>query len=455
MLARFASSFSNLVQRYLPSSFSFAVILTVIVLILGVLVERESPLEMMNHWSDGFWSFLEFGMQMTLIILTGYAVAVSGPVDRLLGRATKRIKTGRQAVVWTMGISAVGGYLSWGLGFVLGPIFLKRLQAEREIQQPFLVAAGYASALAVIPAGLTVTVPLLVNTPGHFMEEEIGLIPLTETIFAPTLMISAAALLISMFLVFLSMQPQDQRGPLNNAGAEPSSPVTESSQPAQAKVSLETRITKLSPAERVDTNRTLAWIIAGLGLIVVGIWFATEGLNLDINIVNFAFLFIGIALHSNLSRYFAAFTDGARSASAVILQFPFYAGIMGMVVASGLAVTIAELMTAVSTPETAGLLSFHATGVLNMMVPSAGGGWGVQADVLIELANQQGVPYADMVAAYTLGDMATNLLNPFFALAALGISGVRLGDVWGYALIAMVVYLIVGSAGIFFLPMIF
>src|SRR5699024_6239852 len=210
-----------------------------------------------------------------------------------------------------------------------------------------------------------------------------------------------------------------------------------------------------TPAEKFDTNRPIAWVIAALGLSVVIMWFVNEGLNLDINFVNFAFLFIGIALHGNLSEYISAFTEGVKSASAVILQFPFYAGIMGMVVASGLAITVADFMTAISTPETAGLLSFHATAVLNFMVPSAGGGWGVQGDILVELAQQQNVPIPEIVAAYTLGDMATNLLNPFFALAALGISGVKLGDTWGYAMIAMVVYLVVASAGIFFLPMIF
>ena len=453
MIARLASSFSGLVQRYLPGSFSFAIILTIAVFLLGMAVEQQNPAQMMGHWSEGFWEFLEFGMQMTLIIVTGYAIAVSRPIEKLLSKAAKRIKTGRQAILWTMGISAIGAYLSWGLGFVLGPIFLRRLRAYRQVEQPYLVAAGYAAALAVIPAGLTVTVPLLINTSGHFMEDEIGLIPLTETIFAPTLAVTAAALLISMIMLFLAMQPRDRRGAL--------AAVTEQEQGSGEPLNAGTdevdilNSNKKSPAEKVDSSRTLGWLIAVLGIIVVIMVFVNEGLNLDINLVNFAFLFVGIALHGNLSKYVSAFTEGVKSASAVILQFPFYAGIMGMVVASGLAVTTAEFMTAISTPETAGLLSFHATAVLNFMVPSAGGGWGVQADILVQLAQQHSVPIPEIVAAYTLGDMATNLLNPFFALAALGISGVKLGDTWGYAMIAMVVYILVASAGIFFLPMLF
>src|SRR5699024_472413 len=224
---------------------------------------------------------------------------------------------------------AVGAYLSWGLGFVIGPIFLRRLRTYREIEQPYLVAAGYAAALAVIPAGLTVTVPLLINTPGHFMVDQIGLIPLSETIFAPTLVITATALLISMFALFMTMQPRDRRGDLalvpeqDHGSGQPVSTNTGEAQ--------EVPFTTKTPAEKFDTNRPIAWVIAALGLSVVIMWFVNEGLNLDINFVNFAFLFIGIALHGNLSEYISAFTEGVKSASAVILQFPFYAGIMGMV----------------------------------------------------------------------------------------------------------------------------
>src|SRR5699024_6521872 len=172
--------------------------------------------------------------------------------------------------------------LSWGLGFVLGPIFLRRLRAYRQVEQPYLVAAGYAAALAVIPAGLTVTVPLLINTPGHFMEDEIGLIPLTETIFAPTLAITAAALLISMIMLFLAMQPRDRRGALV-AVPEQEQGAGEALRASTDEVDVLTS-SKKSPAEKVDSSRTLGWLIAALGIIVVIMVFVNEGLNLDINL---------------------------------------------------------------------------------------------------------------------------------------------------------------------------
>ncbi|GAB3710574.1 short-chain fatty acid transporter [Nocardiopsis oceani] len=454
MLVTVSEATSRLVRKILPSTFTFAILLTFLTLALGIVVERETPLAMLDHWFAGFWDFLEFSMQMTMIVITGYCIAVAPPVQKVISWVAKRITTNRQALYTTMTVAAVAAYISWGLGFILGPIFVRELRRHRQVDFPFLVAAAYGSAVAVLPAGLTVTVPLLINTPGHFLEEEIGLVPLTETIFHPTLFGTAALLLAATVLIFTAMQPKRMRG----TSLESTAPEeVDSEQRAAAGAGTGTgdkqSLRSLGFGARVDHSRVVAYTLVLAGAIVSVQWFTERGFDLDLNFLNFAFLMLGIALHGSLAKYFEVVVDGVRSAAGIILQFHFYAGIMGMMVLSGLATTVAVALTSVSTPATAGFASFLSTGFLSIFIPSAGGGWGVQGDILVQLANEHDVAIPVVVAGYTLGDMWANLFNPFFALPALGVTGLGLRDLWGYCLVMFVAYFIIASIGIIVFPL--
>lgn len=457
MLVTVSDATSRLVRRILPSTFTFAILLTFLTLVLGIVIQRETPLTMLDHWFAGFWDFLEFSMQMTMIVLTGYCIAVAPPVQKVISWVAKRITTNRQALYTTIAVAAVAAYISWGLGFILGPIFVRELRRHRQVDFPFLVAAAYGSAVAVLPAGLTVTVPLLINTPGHFLEDEIGIVPLTETIFHPTLFGTAALLLVATVLIFTAMQPKRLRGiKLEATTPEDAEGAQSEHNPAAGAPSAKGQEPSTQArgfGARVDHSRVIAYTLVLAGAIVSVQWFAERGFDLDLNFLNFAFLMLGIALHGSLAKYFEVVVDGVRSAAGIILQFHFYAGIMGMMVLSGLATTVAVALTSVSTPASAGFVSFLSTGMLSIFIPSAGGGWGVQGDILVQLANEHDVAVPIVVAGYTLGDMWANLFNPFFALPALGVTGLGLRDLWGYCLVMFVAYFVIASIGIIMFPL--
>lgn len=444
MLRSLARRFKLAVEQYLPDSFVFAVLLTFLTFIMGIVITRQTPFQMVQHWYGGFWAFLAFGMQMVLILLTGYALAMAPAVQRLLGRVAQIPRTPRAAVIMAVVVGAVGGYISWGFGFVLGPIFARELARRVEVDYPILIAGSYAGAMAALPAGLTVTAPILVNTPGHFLEEQIGLIPLGETIFGPVLLSTTILAVLGMIWAFAAMLPRKEEQILASETALETAAATAPEPVAQPTVAM-----------RLNHSKLINYLLVVGGFVWIIHWFATRGFDLTLDIMNFTFLFLGLALHGTPQRYIDTLTAGARSAVGIVLQFPFYAGIMGMMSGSGLVVVIAQWMVSLASTGTFGFISFLSAGLVNIFVPSAGGQWGVQGPILVEAARQIGVPVSVAINAFTIGDLWTNLAQPFFALPALGISGLGLKDIWGYCLVALIVYFFAATIGTLVVPLLF
>lgn len=428
----------------MPEAFTLTVLLSAATLLLGLAVMRQTPMQMVEHWYGGFWDFLSFGMQMTLILVTGYGLAMAPPVKRGLSALAGLPRTPAAALTLTALVSALACWISWGFGLVIGPILAREVAKRVAVDYPLLVATAYSAAICALTMGLTITAPILVATPGHFLEAEIGLIPQTETIFGPTLVVTALLALIGVIWAFRRMLPPPQEAIIVSAAE-------------LARLDAPERAPEPGPrrlAERLDHSRLLTWLLGAGGLAWIVYWFATRGLDLNLNILNFTFLILGVTLHGSLTRYTDVFAGGVRAASGIILLFPFYAGIMGMMVGSGLVVTIAEWMVSVATPQTFGFICMLSAGVINVFVPSAGGQWALQGPVLVEAARQLGVPMAVAVNGFTVGDLWTNFLQPFFALPALGISGLGLKDIWGYCLITLIIFGLAGTVGTLLLPMV-
>lgn len=442
MLLAISRRFRWSVERYLPDAFILTALLTFVTLLLGIAITRQSPPQMLEHWYGGFWEFLPFAMQMTLILLTGYGLAMAPAVQALLSRIARIPKTPTAAVSMTVLVAAGASWLSWGVGLVLGPIFAREIGKRVRVDYPILVAAAYSGAIAALPAGLTITAPILVNTPGHFLEAEIGLIPLGDTVFSPTQITVAVLGVLGVLWAFRRMTPpEDEAYIVDRDLLDPRQPEPRAGTDDN------------SVAERLNDSRLINYALVACGFAWLGYWFLAHDGDLDLNILNFAFLMLGLALHGSLRRYAEVFGDGARAAAGIILQFPFYAGIMGMMAGSGLVVVIAQWLVSIATPATFGLLTMLSAGLINVFVPSAGGQWGIQGPVLIEAARQLDVPAAVAVNAFTVGDLWTNLLQPFLALPALGIAGLALKDIWGYCLVALFVVGAAGVVGVFLMPL--
>ncbi len=441
MIREFSDTLRHGVERYLPDAFALTAILTLFTFALGMTLTGESADAMVGHWYGGFWNFLTFAMQMTLIILTGYCLAMAPPVQRLLAAVARIATTPQRALTLTMLVTAAAAFVSWGLGFVLGPILAREVARQNDMDFPILVAASYCAAICILPMGLSITAPVLVNTPGHFLEAEIGLIPQSETIFSAVNMSSSLLALLGVLLVFPKMIPARN----------------------EAKLISDEQTAPLKPAadadsafgQRISDSRILAYLVVAGGVFWIGRWFWLNGFELNLNIMNFSFLMLGLGLHGSMQRYADCFTDGIKAASGIILQYPFYAGIMGMMKGSGLVVIIAQWMSSVATPATFGFITMLSAGLINVVVPSGGGQWAIQGPILVESARQLGVPVVTAINAFTVGDLWTNLFQPFFVLPALGISGLGLRDIWGYCLVGFFIFGATATFGTLIVPMLF
>lgn len=423
-----------LVEKYLPSAFIFAILLTFIVFIMGLILTDEGVLSMTTHWYNGFWDFLAFTTQMVLILVTGYALVKAPPIEKVLIYVASKPKTQFTALISTMLVSAAAGFVSWGLGFVIGALFAIEVAKRVKVADfRLLIAAGYAAVIAILPMGLTLTAPLLVNTPEHSTEEMIGLIPLTETIFSPTMVLIAIIGLVVVMYAFVKMMPKPEDVVSFNS--------EENGEDIKPKLKIDNTF-----AEKLNHSKIVNYVLVGLGSLWIIMYFMNQGFNLELNILNFIFIILGLGLHGSPESYLSAIISGMSAAGGILIQFPFYAGIMGMMIGSGLITIISEWFVSFSTEFTFPVFVYISATIVNMFVPSAGGQWQIQGPIMLEALQSFNLPANVVVNAVSVGDMTSNLLQPFFVLPALGLSGLGLKDIWGYAIVAFVLLFIVSVA---------
>lgn len=417
----------------IPDPLFLALGLTGITFILayffGTSVRQGLPgiADVLVYWTEGFWELLAFSMQMVLILLLGYMLALSPLLDRLSSRlSTLSRRPVRGTVILTV-IAIVFGWLNWGLALVFGAILVKKIaeQAARSkwaINYPLLGASAYVC-MMVWHGGLSGSAPLSVADAGHFLFEKTGIIPLRETLFSPMNLSVTAALLIMLPLAS-GLFARKKSGTV---------PVV------------------TGPLETVSYDGThpgRSRILPVFGILLLAGFFistftrtdSTLGLN-QVNIILFALVLMAFPNAGALGN---AAAKAVQSTTGIIIQFPLYAGIMGIMKYSGLLVVITNWFVSVSTPQSLPLFSFFSAALVNLFVPSGGGQWAVQGPVLMEAAGLVGVDYAKEVMALAYGDQLTNMLQPFWALPLLGITGLKAGQILKYSLpfmlIGMVIY---------------
>ena len=443
---------SKHVERWMPSPFLFAIILSYVVF-AGGLSLGNGPAEMVGFWYDGFWSLLTFAMQMVLILVTGYALAYHPWVQRAIGWLTGLPNDGKQAVVLVGVLSMVVAWIHWGLGLIVGAVLAREMgrQAHKRglsVHYPLLCVAGYMGMGLTWHWGLAASGPLLMNTSGNvFIEQGIvsGLIPPSQTIFHPyTLALTVLGIVYAAVALYLLAPPDSETDGIAEyvpesqlVGEEPATDGGELDEPpaeATDSTPVEGESSDSTFGDRIDRNRLLGGLIAFGGVAYVGGVFVVDGLDaLSLNTMNFAFMFLGLLLYGAAKDYQEEFYEAISSTGGIILQFPFYAGIMGMMNSSGLSEVLAETLVSVSTPTTFPAVAWITAGIVNIFVPSGGGEWTVIGPTVLDAAKELGVPLGQATVAYAVGDAHTNLFQPFWALPLLGITGMRARDMFGYA----------------------
>lgn len=442
MINKILKFFLNFMQKYLPSPFTLAWIITLFVSIMALIFTPTNPIQIVNLWGNGLYNLLGFGMQMSLMLISGYALASSKIVNKLLKRIVKIPKTPVQTILF-IGFSSMFLYfLNWGLGLIAGGLLVKEAAKQhKNVDFRLLVTAAF-SGIIITHGGLSASVPLLINTPGHFSEKEIGLVPLTQTIFGTQSLFITITLIIVIPLVCLLMMPKKKE---DLVLADQS--IFEEDEVEISEIS-EVPATDLCLSEKLDRSKILNATVWIMGLCFIVMYFIKNGFNLNINSIITIFIVLGILAHGSLNKYVEAFSKGTSTASGIILQFPFYAGIMGIMEGSGLVQLLSNWLIHSATNSTFELFCYFSSLIISIFVPSAGGHWAVQAPFMIPAANALGVESWRVAMGVAWGESIWNVVCPFWALPLLAIAKIKISDLIGYSVILFIIGNIVAITGI-------
>ena len=441
-LSRLATALTVLSQRWIPSAFAIAVLLTFVIFAIAI-GAGASPARVLIEWGSGFWTLLPFAMQMALIILTGYIVSAAPAVEGLFARLAALPRSPRGAVVMMALVSMGLAWFHWGLSIVGCAMFVRHVaRAQRRVDYRLLVAAAYFGMGATWHSGLSASAPLLVATPGHFLADRIGVIPVTRTIFHPFNLALTVIVVITLALLAWALHPRPQ----DAVSIDPSR--------------LDA-LGRFEPPPRPDAGGLATWIdhswwlngvIGAAGVAWLAWHFATHGFALTLDVLNFAFLMLGILLHRSPASLLAAAEQGGSLLAGVVLQFPFYAGMYGVIQGTGLSAAAGRWIAEATDPRLFPLLLYWYSGIVNYFVPSGGSKWAIEAPYLVDAAQRLGLGVDQVVVAYAWGDMATDLIQPFWALPLLAAARLDFRDIMGYATLVFLVYATLVSLAFWLLP---
>ncbi|TFD80037.1 short-chain fatty acid transporter [Cryobacterium psychrophilum] len=416
---------NSLVERYIPSALVFVIVLTIVVAILALVLTDAGPVDVIRSWGDGLAGLLAFMTQMALVLLLGHALANTSPVHRLLTKLGGVPRTPLQAYVFVFVVASLASLITWGLGLVVGGLLAKEVAAQSrargvKLHFPLLVAAGY-SGFVVWHMGYSGSGPLAAATEGSFLAEALGrTIPLGDTMFSPWNIAAAGGTIVVVALALAVVAPKR------------TAPIFELEFDAREKKVEEEKV--VTPADRLDASRILT-LLVGLALVAYLVVHFVEGGTLTLDIVNWSFLALIFLLVHNPFELIRLVRNAASNVGDILLQFPLYAGILGMMVGSGLIGVFSDFFVNISTPQTFGVMALLSAGLVNFFVPSGGGQFAVQGPIMLDAADRLGVDPSVAIMAVSYGDQWTNMIQPFWALPLLAIAGLKMRDILGYTTI--------------------
>ncbi|MCZ6445241.1 MAG: TIGR00366 family protein [Planctomycetota bacterium] len=457
MISTLGLVISRVFRRTCPDPFILAIALT---LLTGVLVMAfggstlsdgtvvgGTLFDAIRFWQDGFWELLTFSMQMCLILITGHALASSPPLAWAIRKMAGLPRSALSATALVASVAMVLGVINWGLGLIAGALIARHVGKsldDRNVPHhyPLLAAAGYLG-LLVWHGGFSGSAPLKVTNAGEVQEIFQGIkidfetIPFDHTILSPMNLLITGGLILVALVTIVMLVPRDEQSMQGYGEFE----VEELHTPARQPLRTLPDWLEATPIFSVLLAVPMLFWLADL--FVIGddwpiIAETRSWKQLTPNDVNLLFLALGLLMHGTPRRYVGAVNDAVRGCSGIILQFPLYAGIMGMMKYSHLTELFAQNIASVSNETTLPVTTFLSAGVVNLFVPSGGGQWAVQGPIAMQAASEIGVSYPKIVMAVAYGDQLTNMLQPFWALPLLGITGVKARDIVGYTTVVMI-----------------
>lgn len=444
-VARLALRFTDFTERWMPDAFIFALLGTIIVVIAAYLVDssvRAHPEKLAVTWGAGFFNpnLLLFALQMTLIIITGYVLATAPPVFALIRRLADYPRTPRSAVATVAVVAMLTAWINWGFSLIFAAVLAREVARRvKGVDYRAVAAASFLGLGTVWAQGLSGSAALLMasrpSLPEALLKIVGGTIPLTNTIFLWQSLLSVVVEVVIVGIVAYLYTPGRERAvtaeQLGVSLAEPAESPT---------ASLRGRTAGGVPGEWLERSPLLILLFGLMGLVYLFNFFRGKGLeSLDLNRVILIFLLVGALLHWTPARLTGAVRAATPAAWGVLLQFPFYFGIFGILTGTTLAPSIADLFVKASGSFFYPAVVAVYSAVLGLFIPSGGSKWVVEAPYVLQAAKQLHVNLGWMVATYDLGEAIANLLQPFWMLPVLALLQVRARDIMGYTFIVALV----------------
>jgi short-chain fatty acids transporter len=446
-------------KRFLPSPFAIAILLTALTMVLALFI-TEAPkgethfLAILSFWEHGIWNnaLLVFAYQMMLILVLGHILVLSKPMNSLIAGLTNLVSNTSNAVLLVAGTTMIVSFFNWGLGLIFGAILARKVAEASQLRNfkinyPLVGASGYVG-LMIWHGGISGSAPLKVAESGHLASLMAGVsdvdiigqlpdfIPFSETVFSTFNLVIFGTLLvlIPLFLYRLGKKAE----------------VTTTNLPIYKGPTSEKSM--LIGMERLDHSKIFG---RGFGLIILLAFFyqyfgALGNLAITPNLLNFFMLGLALVLHGSFSSFLSALTEAIKGVSGILIQFPLYFGIMGIMRDSGMVVQISDFFVSIATARTLPLFTFFSAGLVNIFVPSGGGQWAIQGPIVVESALKLGVPLPKAIMALAYGDQITNMLQPFWALPLLGITKLKAREILPYTLLCMIIGSAVFLIGLYF-----
>ena len=447
---KFIARIGKALKSMLPSPFTIALLLTIVTFILALtLTSSETSgfdrvFELMSFWEQGLWNspLLVFAIQMMLMLVLGHALALTRPVDLLMSYATRFCTTTAKAAAIVTLLTILVSLFNWGLGLIFGAILARKVgefaaSTNRSLNYSLIGAAGY-SGLMVWHGGISGSAPIKVAESGHLTELMTGsmsesqlsqlpdAITFSDTIFSPMNLFAICLLLLILPLFMYWVGNRSKK-------------ITALPDISDDSSELEV---KLSGVEKLDGSQLFSLFfgiaIVGYATYTAVIAFDTKGLGfINPNFINLLLLGLCLSLHRNIRQFLKAIDKAIGGSSGILIQFPLYFGIMGIMNSSGLVQVFSDFFVSISTLTTFPVFTFFSAGIVNVFVPSGGGQWGVQGPIIVRAAIDLGVSLPKAIMALSYGDQLTNMLQPFWALPLLGITGLKAKNILPYTVALM------------------
>ncbi|MBP2650343.1 MAG: Short chain fatty acid transporter [Firmicutes bacterium] len=431
ILARVGAKLADWSERWFPDAYVFAAIAVVIIAVAALAMGR-TPLQVGIDFGKSFWSLIPFTMQMAFVVIAGYIVAVSPPVKKLVIKLAEVPKTPKFAVAYVAFMVMIASLLSWGFSLIFGGILTREISKRvKGIDYRAMGAAAYLGLGSIWALGLSSSAALLMATKTSIpaaLYKISGTIPLEETLLNwQNLVMIIVLVCLSMWICYASCPTAEKAKTAEMVGIYYQNEVEEPIGKAQ------------TPGEYLEYSPILTIIIVILGVLYLYNVFSTQGglAAMDLNVYNFMFLMAGMLLHWTPKSFLRAAAKSVPMTGGVLLQFPLYAGIFGVLMGSGLTDVLANFFVSISTAGTLPVIVGIYSAILGLFLPSGGGKWIVEAPYMLEAANQLHVNLGWMVQVYNAAEALPNFINPFWMLPLLGLTGVKARDLAGYSVLQL------------------